>query len=325
MPDKHIPIHCLTVDVEDYFQVAAFRHSVSMGDWDRMPSRVEDNTAKVLELFDELEVKATFFVLGWIAEKFPGIVRRISQAGHELGCHSYSHQLIYDLGPEAFRHDTMRALDAIQQAGGKRVSFYRAPSFSITKRSLWALDILVETGFTHDSSIFPIRHDLYGLPGAPQKPFVLRLAGGQLVEFPPSTLAWCGGRFPFTGGGYLRTLPLAFQRKGFRILEGNGVPTMIYVHPWELDPEQPRIKAPLRSRFRHYTGLTRTASRLRKLMLEFRFVPMSEALSMQLPVFEMGENGEFCALNAASATPSFSCAKSAAHSKEPEPRVNVCL
>lgn len=324
MSETHMQTHCLTVDVEDYFQVAAFRHSVSLADWDRMPSRVEHNTAKVLELFDELGVKATFFVMGWVAEKHPAIVRRIAQAGHELGCHSYAHQLIYDLTPEVFRQDTLRALEAIQQASGERVRFYRAPSFSITRRSLWALNILLEAGFTHDSSIFPIRHDLYGFPGAPEFPFVLSMNGGTLIEYPPSTVRFLSGRLPFTGGGYLRTLPLAFQKKCFRTLEKRGQPAMMYMHPWEFDPEQPRIKAPLRSRLRHYTGLDKTASRIRSLSQDFRFVPMGEVLPASLPVFQLDAKGEF--LPAANAAASTSCAPaSAAPSKGIRSGVNACL
>jgi len=289
MPEKHIPMHCLTVDVEDYFQVAAFRNSVSQTDWDRLPSRVEANTAKVLDLFDELGVKGTFFVLGWVAEKFPAVVRRIANAGHELGCHSYSHQLIYELGPSAFQQDTARALDAIQQASSERVTFYRAPSFSITQRSLWALEILLEAGFTHDSSIFPVRHDLYGMP-APQEPFVISVAGAQLVEFPPSTVRPLRTSLPVTGGGYTRILPFFYQRSALRMLETNGIPGMVYLHPWELDPEQPRIDAPLPSRLRHYTGLSRTEKRIRKLVAEFRFAPMSAVLAGPLPVFELVAN-----------------------------------
>jgi polysaccharide deacetylase family protein (PEP-CTERM system associated) len=294
MPEKRIPKHCLSVDVEDYFHVAAFRNSVRLGDWGNLPSRVQANTAKVLDLFDELGVKATFFVLGWVAEKYPEIVRQISRAGHELGCHSFSHQLIYEIGPDAFRQDTMRALDAIQQASGERVTLYRAPSFSITRRSLWALEILSEAGFTHDSSIFPIRHDLYGFPDAPRRPFAIRLSGGgQLIEFPPSTVKFAGATLPVTGGGYLRVLPVFYQRKALRVLERSATPGMVYLHPWELDPEQPRIKAPLRSRFRHYTGLSRTASRIRKLSTEFHFAKLTETVPDQLPVFELQTNGEF--------------------------------
>jgi polysaccharide deacetylase family protein (PEP-CTERM system associated) len=325
MAETNIHTHCLTVDVEDYFQVAAFRHSISLADWDRMPSRVEPNTATVLELFDELGVKATFFVLGWVAEKHPAIVRRISQAGHELGCHSYSHQLIYDLGPEAFRQDTIRALDAIQQASGERVTCYRAPSFSVTTRSLWALDILLEAGFTHDSSIFPIHHDLYGFPGAPDTPFALRTNGGALIEFPPSTISFLNIRFPFTGGGYLRSLPLALQKKCLRTLENRGVPAMMYLHPWELDPEQPRIKAPLRSRLRHYTGLQRTASRISSLSRDFRFEPLGKVLPASLPVFQLNENGEFRSCPAEAAASDIRNTRPEAQTKEIQPGVNVCL
>jgi polysaccharide deacetylase family protein (PEP-CTERM system associated) len=288
----------MSVDVEDYFHVAAFRSCISRSSWEQMPSRVEQNTAKVLGLFEDLGLKATFFVLGWVAEKFPALVRRIANAGHELGCHSYSHQLIYEIDPDAFRKDTSQALDAIQQACGKRVTLYRAPSFSITRRSVWAIEILIEAGFTHDSSIFPIRHDLYGMPGAPHSPFVLRVAGGQIIEFPPPTVHFFRLSLPASGGGYLRILPLAYQKKAFRDLENVGQPGMVYFHPWELDPDQPRIKAPLRSRLRHYTGLSRTDRRIRSLCAKFRFAPMTKALPAQLPAFNCNNNGEFSRISA---------------------------
>ena len=294
MSQTHIPTHCISVDVEDYFHVAAFRNSVSRADWDRLPCRVEENTAKVLDLFGELGVKGTFFVLGWVAEKFPKIVQRIANAGHELGCHSYSHQLIYELGPDTFREDTARALQVIQQACGVRVTSYRAPSFSITPRSIWAFEILLEAGFTHDSSIFPVRHDLYGFSGAPRFPFILHFAGGELIEFPPSTLRFGSVCVPVTGGGYLRMLPMFYQKRGLRSLGSSATPGMLYLHPWELDPDQPRLKAPLRSRLRHYTGLHRTARRVRTLSSEFRFAPMTQALPAQLPVFDLDTSGEFC-------------------------------
>jgi polysaccharide deacetylase family protein (PEP-CTERM system associated) len=319
MSDKYNPTHCLTVDVEDYFHVAAFRNCVPAASWDQLPSRVEANTAKVLDLLNELGARATFFVLGWVAERFPSIVRRISQAGHELGCHSYSHQLIYDLDPKAFHQDTVRALDAIQQASGERVSSYRAPSFSITRRSLWALDVLASLGITHDSSIFPVRHDLYGIPQAPAAPFVIQLAGARMVEFPASTIRLFGTRLPATGGGYLRILPLLYQRKALRTLEHLSIPGMIYLHPWELDPEQPRIKSSLRSHFRHYTGLSRTASRMRKLSGQFHFAPMSEALPAELPVFEIEKNGKFCPCRGETTSGSLK------RPKEVRERANACL
>jgi polysaccharide deacetylase family protein (PEP-CTERM system associated) len=295
MSEKHIPVHSISVDVEDYFHVAAFRNSVSPSDWDKLPSRVEQNTSKVLDLFDELGIRGTFFVLGWVAEKFPAIVRRIAGAGHELGCHSYSHQFIYELEPDSFREDTLRALDAIQQAIGNKVSLYRAPSFSITPRSTWALEILLEAGFTHDSSIFPVRHDLYGFPGAPHEPFAARIPGGKLIEFPPSTLLLFGANLPVTGGGYLRILPLFYQKRALRNVESLGNPAMLYLHPWELDPKQPHIKAPLRSRLRHYTGLSKTAERIRTLANQFDFVPMTQALPPQVPIFDLDASGKFCA------------------------------
>lgn len=287
------PMHCLTVDVEDYFHVAAFRHSVKRTQWEQLPSRVERNTGAVLDLFSELNVKATFFVLGWVAAKYPKLVKRIADSGHELGCHSYSHALIYELEPRAFQADTARALDAIEQASGQHVTKYRAPSFSITRGSTWALSMLLEAGITHDSSIFPIRHDLYGFSSAPQHPFMLRVGGAQLIEFPPSTARRLWMTFPVTGGGYLRILPLSYQKMTLRTLQRAQIPSMLYLHPWELDPEQPRIKAPLRSRFRHYTGLSRTGSRLRELCREFRFGPMGTAIPHQLPVFELDDIGKF--------------------------------
>jgi polysaccharide deacetylase family protein (PEP-CTERM system associated) len=285
--------HCLTVDLEDYFHVSAFRTAAPQVNWDYLPSRIERNSGLVLDLLEELGVKGTFFVVGWVAEKYPRIVQRVTQAGHELGCHSYSHELIYKLDRSAFRRDTIKALGSIEQATGQRVTSYRAPSFSITRVSLWALDILVELGITHDSSIFPVRHDIYGIPNAPKEPFAMKIAGEQLIEFPASCLSVLGTGLPITGGGYLRILPLLYQQKALSWIEKCEHPGMIYFHPWELDPEQPRIQAPLRSRLRHYTGLSRTAFRIRKLCASFRFAPMNTALPERVPVFELTGNGGF--------------------------------
>ena len=274
------PLNALTVDVEDYFQVSAFRASVSQDDWESFPSRVEQNTERVLLLFDELGVKATFFVLGWVAEHFPRLVRRIIDAGHEVGCHSYAHRLVYEMTPAEFRADTLRAMQVIEQASGMRVSLYRAPSFSITPRSKWALEILQELGFTHDSSLFPIHHDLYGYPGIPRTVFSLPLANGELWEFPPSTIDLGPLTLPITGGGYLRILPLSYQILGLRYTQFRGIPAMLYLHPWELDPGQPRISASLRSKVRHYTGLRTTERKLRTLLSIFKFGPMTKAASV---------------------------------------------
>jgi polysaccharide deacetylase family protein (PEP-CTERM system associated)/exopolysaccharide biosynthesis polyprenyl glycosylphosphotransferase len=276
----HAPIPvALSVDVEDYFQVAAFRNAVRFEQWDEMPSRVVQNTGKVLDLLAKRDVHGTFFILGWVAEKFPNLVRLIQSAGHELACHSYRHRFVYDLTPEEFRSDTQRALNAIEDAAGVPVHAYRAPSFSITPRSVWALEVLLELGFTLDSSIFPIRHDLYGFPAAPRQPFLIRLNGKRLVEFPPPTIKIGRWSLPVTGGGYLRQFPFDYQLRTLKSMERRRELMQLYLHPWELDPEQPRIAASLRSRLRHYRGLDCTAERLERLLPLFRFGTMTEALN----------------------------------------------
>jgi sugar transferase (PEP-CTERM system associated)/polysaccharide deacetylase family protein (PEP-CTERM system associated) len=268
----------LTVDVEDYFQVGAFQHVVRYDQWDQMESRVEQNTQKVLDLLAESNLHGTFFILGWIAERYPGLVRKIQAAGHELGCHSYAHRFIYELTPAEFRDDTQRALRVIEDAAGVPVRAYRAPSFSITPRSLWALDILTELGFKTDCSIFPIHHDLYGFPTAPRQPFRIRVNGSTLLEFPPPTLRFGRWNIPVTGGGYLRQFPFFYQLRALKILEDRREAVQLYFHPWELDPDQPRIAAPLRSRLRHYRHLDRTADRLRRLLALFHFDAVSEVI-----------------------------------------------
>lgn len=275
----HKPIPAaLTVDVEDYFQVAAFRHVIRYDDWDRMESRVGQNMQKALDLLAESNLRGTFFILGWIAERFPDLVRKIQAAGHEIGCHSYAHRFIYELTPDQFRDDTLRARKAIEDAAGVPVLAYRAPSFSITPRSLWALDILAELGFKVDCSIFPIHHDLYGFPTAPRQPFRIRVNGSSLLEFPPTTLRIGSWNIPVTGGGYLRQLPFDFQLRALKTLEGRREAIQLYFHPWELDPDQPRIAASLLSRLRHYRNLDQTAHRLRRLLALFHFDAVSEVL-----------------------------------------------
>jgi len=264
--------------VEDYFQVAAFRHVICYEQWEGMESRVEQNTQRVLDLLAELNQRGTFFVLGWVAERFPQLVRKIQAAGHELGCHSYAHRFVYDLTPDEFRDDTLHACKAIEDAAGAAVHVYRAPSFSITPRSLWALDILAELGFKVDCSIFPIHHDLYGFPGAPRQPFRIHVNGSSLLEFPPSTIRLGRWNIPVTGGGYLRQLPFDFQVRALKALEARREGIQIYLHPWELDPEQPRIAASMLSRFRHYRNLDQTADRLRRLLPLFHFDAVSEVI-----------------------------------------------
>jgi polysaccharide deacetylase family protein (PEP-CTERM system associated) len=280
-------IHALTVDVEEHFHVSAFSSCVAPSDWDSLESRVESNTARLLDVFAEANVKGTFFVLGWVAEKHPSLVRRIQAAGHELACHSFAHRLVFNLTPTEFREDTLLALQTIEDASGTRVKAYRAPSFSITQRSLWAVDILADLGFTQDSSVFPIRHDTYGFRAAPTLPFRFVQNGTSIIEFPMPTIRFGPARLPVSGGGYLRMLPMWFQNYGLRKIESMGECFNLYLHPWEVDPEQPRITAPLRSRIRHYTGLEKTESRLRSLLALFRFGTMSEVLDQytELPAW----------------------------------------
>ncbi|MCK8516820.1 DUF3473 domain-containing protein [Methylonatrum kenyense] len=272
--------NALTVDVEDYFQVGALSSAVEPGDWDRWPSRVERNTDRLLELFAEHGASATFFVLGWIAERYPGLVLRIRDAGHEIASHGYSHQLVYTQSPATFRQETARSKELLEDILGTPITGYRAASYSITPASRWALDILVELGFSWDSSLFPIRHDVYGMPGSPELPYRLQTPnGGELVEFPLSTLRLFGQRLPIAGGGYFRLFPYWFSQWGLDRINRNGNPFIFYLHPWEIDPDQPRVdNLSLKSRFRHYTNLARCERRLEALISRFRFGRVRDVL-----------------------------------------------
>lgn len=281
---KNAPVtHILSVDVEDYFQVEAFAGSVGRDSWNQWPSRVVANTQRVLDLFDEYNAKATFFFVGWVAEHFPHLVREVQSRGHELACHSYWHRTVYSLSPDEFRMDTRQAKRVIEYAAGVEVRGYRAPSWSITKSCLWALDILAEEGFTYDSSIYPIHHDLYGVPGAKRFPYTHACGNGlQLREFPPATLRFAGTNFPVAGGGYLRIFPSVFTEHAFRTFEKNyGERVVVYLHPWELDPEQPRIHGPLKSRLRHYTNLGRMRDKVAAILSRHRFQRFSDVVSAE--------------------------------------------
>lgn len=277
-------LNALTVDVEDYFQVTAFERHVRRDQWDQYPLRVNDNTLRVLDLFDEYGVKATFFILGWVAKRVPNIVYRIAERGHEIACHGYGHELVYAIGPDRFRKDIVRSKSLLEDLCGAPVIGYRAPSYSITRQSLWALDILVDEGFSYDSSIFPIVHDIYGVPDAERFPHVRQTGAGPIREFPLTTLpiGWLGKEFrlPIAGGGYLRLLPWWLLSKGIgRINEVEGMPSVLYFHPWEIDPDQPRINgAGFKSRFRHYINLHRTEVKLRHLMQATKFTTMGRVL-----------------------------------------------
>ena len=272
MTDK--PFNYLTIDVEDYFQVAAFEKVIHPSMWERYPSRVEQNTTRILDVFDVHGVKGTFFVVGWTAERFPGLVKKIVERGHKLGCHSYLHQKIYNQTPEEFRQDTKKAKDILEQASGHAVAGYRAPTYSITKKSLWALDILQELGFKWDSSIFPTIHDNYGIPDAPR--FAYKLPEHDMIEYPISTALFFGRKIPVAGGGYFRIFPYWFTNMALgRINKVEQQPFIFYLHPWEVDPGQPRIhQAGVKSRFRHYRNLASTEKRLNRLLQDFKFRPI---------------------------------------------------
>ena len=273
-------MHAFTVDVEDYFQVSGFEGQIPRDQWERYESRVAANTRRVLALLARHQVRATFFVLGWVAHHDPELVREIHRGGHEIGSHSYWHRLIYQQTPAQFRADLRQARAAIEDAVGQRVTAYRAPSFSITARSLWALEILAEEGYQVDSSIFPIHHDRYGIPQAQPRLHRLKLAAGSLWEFPPSVLRLAGLNVPVGGGGYFRLYPLAWTTFFLSRIERAGHPFLIYIHPWELDPQQPRLRAGSRlARFRHYVNIARNERKLDALLRRFRFSSLGDVVA----------------------------------------------
>lgn len=289
--------HCFTVDVEDYFHVQAFAGVIDPATWDRFDSRVVPNTRRILELLKRQDVRGTFFVLGWVAERHPELVREIVAQGHELATHGYGHQLVYQQTPEAFRQDLRRSIDVLEDAGGVRVTAYRAPSFSITRRSLWAIDVLIEEGITVDSSIFPVHHDNYGVPDAPRFPYRIERPAGSLVEFPPTVVRRLGWNIPAAGGGYFRLYPFWLTRRLLSsVPREHRAPFMFYIHPWEVDPDQPRIAAAWRSRFRHYQNLATTLQKLRRLSESFSLGTLSEVLNDCRERGQLPE-GSFAGLN----------------------------
>jgi polysaccharide deacetylase family protein (PEP-CTERM system associated) len=261
--------NAITVDVEDYFHTEAMSAAAPREEWESMPSRVEPSTLRLLELFDRYGVKGTFFVLGWVAERFPGLVKEIAERGHELACHSHYHRAVFRLTPAEFDEDTRRAKQAIEDAGGMSIYGYRAPSFSMVPGTEWALNILANQGFTYDSSVNPIRHDFYSNAGAPRTPH--RVCEGRMLELPIATRSALGQNLPMGGGAYLRVLPLAYSTWGLRSINAAGEPAMLYLHPWEIDAGQPRLKVGLKSRIRQYTNLDRMYGKLEHLLQNFKF------------------------------------------------------
>jgi len=278
---SHEPIvNAMTIDVEDYFHVSVFDGTVPRADWPRMESRVERNTERLLEIFDETGVRGTFFVLGCVAERYPNLVQTIARRGHEIASHGYAHRLVYDQTPSAFAEDVRRAKQILEQASGRRVRGYRAPSYSITPRSLWALDILLQEGYEYDSSIFPIKHDRYGIPISDRRPYRIERRIGTLVEIPGSTTRVGPLNLPVAGGGYFRILPYAWARWGIaRVNRIERRPVVFYLHPWEIDPGQPRLHASRLGRFRHYRNLNHTEHRLRQLLTDFSFGPLESVVA----------------------------------------------
>ncbi len=272
--------NAMTIDVEDYFHVSAFAAHVRPSEWEGYECRVEANTEKFLDIFDAGGIKATFFVLGWVAERYPALIKSIASRGHEVACHGYSHRLVYDQSPAEFRAETELAKRVLEDLVQTPMQGYRAASYSITAKSMWALDTLVELGFSYDSSIFPVRHDRYGMPGSSREPYHLRTpAGNSILEFPLTTVELGRYRLPVSGGGYFRLFPYFLTKMALAsVNQRERRPFIFYLHPWEIDPAQPRIDASWFSRFRHYNNLDRCEPRLRQLMADFDFGTVSEVL-----------------------------------------------
>lgn len=315
--DPMTVLNALTIDVEDYFHVTAFEKQIDRTSWDRYDSRVVPNTRRLLEMFEEHDVKATFFILGWVADRFPELVHEIHEAGHEIGSHSYWHRLVYEVSPEEFRDDLRRSRDVLEDLTGQAITVFRAPSFSVTRRSLWALEILAEEGFRIDSSIYPIIHDRYGIPDAEQHIHAVDTAAGRLWEFPGSVARFGRFNLPVSGGGYFRLYPLRWTHFCLqRINQSESRPFMFYIHPWEHDHDQPRLNAGSRvSRFRHYVNLSSMESKLDWLLRRFRFGRLSEVVG-QHQIDSQGVDGGLATLRH----------NSKAHTQQGEPFANgnVC-
>lgn len=271
--------HHFTVDVEEYFQVSAFEAAVPRADWDRRESRVEACVLRLLDLLARHQARGTFFVLGWVAQRHPGLVREIARAGHEIASHGWNHQRVTTQSPAEFRVSVRRTKRVLEDLTGAAVLGFRAPSFSIVPGREWALDILVEEGYRYDSSLFPVWRPGYGYPKGERDPHWLERRSGRLAEIPPATLRRSGLAIPAAGGAYFRILPYTLTRTALQECERRGAPGTFYVHPWEIDPDQPRLRVSLCTRLRHYTGLGRTWARLERLLGEFRFTTIASTVA----------------------------------------------
>lgn len=270
--------HHFTVDVEEYFQVSALEPYVERTSWDRIAPRIEVGQRLLLDMLADAGARGTFFVLGWIADRHPAIVRAIADAGHEVASHGWGHERIPTITPEQFRSSIRDSKRALEDLVGKPVLGYRAPSFSIVRGSEWAFDMLLEEGYQYDSSLFPVRRAGYGYLGGGRDPYELDRPAGSLYEVPPATIRCGKALLPAAGGAYFRLFPYTLVRSGLRSAERRGVPGTFYIHPWELDPQQPRLPVNMKTRIRHYGGLQRTAARIRRLLAEFTFQPIADTL-----------------------------------------------
>lgn len=272
-------LHGLSFDVEEFFHVANLRERFARADWKDVPSRIDIGMGRILDLLERCDTRATFFFLGWVAERRPDLVRRCLDGGHEVASHGYEHLFLNQLGPERLDEDLERTEEVLVAAGAPRPTGFRASTFTLTRETFWAFDILCRRGYRYDSSIHPIRHPLYGVPDFEPGISRVQREAGRILEFPVATFPFCGRNLPVGGGGYFRLLPGAITRAAVGALERRGRPAAFYLHPWEFDPDQPRQPAPLLKRFRHYLNLHRTLPRLEGLIRRFRFGTMQEALT----------------------------------------------
>ncbi len=274
-------INALSVDVEDWFQVTNFEKVIDRADWDACESRVTSNVHRILDIFSTRDVRATFFVLGWIAERFPQLVVSIQKRGHEVSTHGYDHRQIQQQTREEFSQDVAKAIRVLEDILGEKVIGYRAPSYSIVPETLWAWELLAEQGILYDSSVFPIKHDRYGISGLPRYPFTVNLDNGrELIEFPLSTVRILGKNIPIAGGGYLRLYPYWFVKWALKRINRQGHPAIFYLHPWEIDPFAPKQEVSFLKKLRHYSNLWATENKIKALIRDFQFAPVKEVLDL---------------------------------------------
>lgn len=273
-------LNALTFDIEDWFHICDIEAGYSINDWDGLESRVENNTLKILKILKKENIKASFFVLGWVAERYPELIKEISKKGHEIASHGYSHKLVYECSPQEFRDDIRKSADILENIINQKIIGFRATGFSITKYTEWAFEILAKEGFKYDASVFPTNRGHGGISGAPIYPYVIETPAGKLKEFPNTVLNVFGKRIAFCGGGYFRLYPYSLIKYGIKKINNLGHSAIIYLHPRELDPEQPRMKIPWKRSFKYYVNLSRTEEKLKRLINDFQFVPVRKVLDL---------------------------------------------